>query len=256
MASLVERNEAGLVDAGRSRGQPRRRGHDDEPRLSACPARLRMRGLCGRGGTQALSQVPSSRRVSGEILNKVETLSLYRAREAAPMNTVKWRGLRMVAVAVAGFVLLAAILAVSPDASESGRSGSDTTPPGRSDGSPTGTLPAGTTSATLSLKTDEAATCRYSTAAGVACSRTRDTLLDRGRGNRGREHVHVLCAVPRPLPEREPGRLPDPVLCTIRGRLRYSIRERVRCVDACRRGVRSLVLRARRDLDVRSEPES
>src|SRR5438034_2137499 len=61
MASLVERNEAGLVDAGRSRGQPRRRGHDDEPRLSACPARLRMRGLCGRGGTQALSQVPSSR---------------------------------------------------------------------------------------------------------------------------------------------------------------------------------------------------
>ena len=43
------------------------------------------------------------------------------------MNTVKWRGLRMVAVAVAGFVLLAAILAVSPDASEAGRSGSDTT---------------------------------------------------------------------------------------------------------------------------------
>src|SRR5439155_24030800 len=119
-------------------------------------------------------------RVSGEILNRVETLSLYRAREAGPMSTVKWRGLRMVAVAVAGFVLLAAILAVSPDASEAGRSGSDTTPPGRSDGSPTGTLPAGTTSATLSLKTDEAATCRYSTAAGVAYSRTRDTFSTTG----------------------------------------------------------------------------
>src|SRR5207247_2313765 len=51
----------------------------------------------------------------------------------------------------------------------------------------------------------------------------RDIALDRGRGTRGRELVHVLCAVPRPLPEREPGRLPDPVLCTIRGRLRYSI---------------------------------
>ncbi|RLC36714.1 hypothetical protein DRH29_03970 [candidate division Kazan bacterium] len=37
----------------------------------------------------------------------------------------------------------------------------DTTPPVRSDGLPTGALPAGTTQATLSLTTDEDATCRY-----------------------------------------------------------------------------------------------
>src|SRR2546427_8867020 len=181
MASLVERNEAGLVDTRRCRGQRGGRGHDYGSRLSACPARLRMRGLCGRGGTQALSQVRAVGRVSGEILNKVETLSLYRAREAAPMNTVKWRGLRMAAaVAVAGFVLLAAILAVSPDVTEAGRSGSDTTPPGRTDGSPTGTLPARTTSTTPSLNTDEAATCRYSTTAGVSYTRMKNTFSNTG----------------------------------------------------------------------------
>ncbi len=38
----------------------------------------------------------------------------------------------------------------------------DTTPPTRSNGQPTGTLPAGTTSATLSLATNENATCKYS----------------------------------------------------------------------------------------------
>src|SRR5207247_9873623 len=113
-----------------------------------------MRGLCGRGVPRHSRRSRAVGRVSGEILNKVETLSLYRAREAAPMNTVKWRGLRMVAVAVAGFVLLAAILAVSPDASEAGGRGSDTAPPGRGGGAPTGTLPAGTTSAPLALKTD------------------------------------------------------------------------------------------------------
>lgn len=97
------------------------------------------------------------------------------------MNTVKWRGLRMAAaVAVAGFVLLAAILAVSPDVTEAGRSGSDTTPPGRTDGSPTGTLPARTTSTTLSLNTDEAATCRYSTTAGVAYTRMKNTFSNTG----------------------------------------------------------------------------
>jgi phage protein U len=45
---------------------------------------------------------------------------------------------------------------------------SDITPPVRSNGSPTGTLPAGTTQTTLSLATDENATCRYSTVAGTA----------------------------------------------------------------------------------------
>ena len=44
----------------------------------------------------------------------------------------------------------------------------DTTPPVRSNGAPSGALAAGTTQATLSLSTDEAATCRYATTAGVA----------------------------------------------------------------------------------------
>src|SRR3989475_1286286 len=105
------------------------------------------------------------------------------------MNTVKWRRLSIAAAfAVAGSVLFAVIVAVSPDAAEAGRSGSDTTPPGRSDGSPTGTLPAGSTSATLSLTTDEAATCRYSTTAGVAYSRMKDTFSTTG----GRSHATAV----------------------------------------------------------------
>src|SRR5438093_321938 len=105
------------------------------------------------------------------------------------MNTVKWRRVSIAAAfAVAGSVLFAVIVAVSPDAAEAGRSGSDTTPPGRSDGSPTGTLPAGTTSATLALTTDEAATCRYSTTAGVAYSRMKDTFSTTG----GRSHATAV----------------------------------------------------------------
>jgi hypothetical protein len=46
--------------------------------------------------------------------------------------------------------------------------GTDTAPPVRSNGAPTGTLTAGTTQTTLSLATDENATCRYATTAGVA----------------------------------------------------------------------------------------
>jgi hypothetical protein len=44
----------------------------------------------------------------------------------------------------------------------------DTTPPVRSNGQPTGTLPAGTTQTTLSLSTNESATCRYGSTPGVA----------------------------------------------------------------------------------------
>ncbi len=44
---------------------------------------------------------------------------------------------------------------------------SDTTPPVRSNGAPSGTLPSGTTQATLSLDTDEPATCKYDTCPGV-----------------------------------------------------------------------------------------
>ncbi len=46
----------------------------------------------------------------------------------------------------------------------------DITPPLRTNGSPAGTLPSGTTAATLSLATDEAATCRYGSTPGVAYS--------------------------------------------------------------------------------------
>src|SRR4030095_8471368 len=42
----------------------------------------------------------------------------------------------------------------------------DTTPPVRSNGLPTGTVPAGTTQTTLSLSTNANATCRYATTAG------------------------------------------------------------------------------------------
>ena len=56
----------------------------------------------------------------------------------------------------------------------------DTTPPVRSGGSPTGTLASGTTSTTLSLTTNENATCRYSTTAGVSYSSMTDTFSTTG----------------------------------------------------------------------------
>ncbi|MFH1510838.1 MAG: dockerin type I domain-containing protein [Candidatus Woesearchaeota archaeon] len=46
----------------------------------------------------------------------------------------------------------------------------DTTPPVRTNGQPSGNLPAGTISTTMSLSTDEAATCKYSTTAGITYS--------------------------------------------------------------------------------------
>jgi hypothetical protein len=46
----------------------------------------------------------------------------------------------------------------------------DATPPQRSNGQPSGTLAAGTTSTTISLATNEAASCRYSTTPGLAFS--------------------------------------------------------------------------------------
>ena len=56
----------------------------------------------------------------------------------------------------------------------------DTTPPVRSNGSPTGTLAAGTTQTTLSLATNENATCRYSTTAGVAYASMTSTFTTTG----------------------------------------------------------------------------
>ena len=56
----------------------------------------------------------------------------------------------------------------------------DTTPPVRSNGLPTGTLAAGTTQTTVSLATNENATCRYATTAGVAYAAMTNTFTTTG----------------------------------------------------------------------------
>ncbi|MCJ7816956.1 MAG: hypothetical protein MUP55_03815 [Candidatus Aenigmarchaeota archaeon] len=58
--------------------------------------------------------------------------------------------------------------------------GPDTTPPTRSNGSPTGTLPAGTTSVNMNLTTDEPATCRYSTNQGTSYPSMTNTFSTTG----------------------------------------------------------------------------
>ena len=57
---------------------------------------------------------------------------------------------------------------------------SDTTPPVRSNGQPVGILPIGTTQATLSLTTDETATCRYSPVAGLTYGAMTNTFATTG----------------------------------------------------------------------------
>jgi hypothetical protein len=57
---------------------------------------------------------------------------------------------------------------------------SDTTPPVRSNGSPSGQLASGTTQTTMSLTTDEAATCRWSESAGTAYASMSDTFSTTG----------------------------------------------------------------------------
>jgi hypothetical protein len=56
----------------------------------------------------------------------------------------------------------------------------DTTPPVRSNGQPTGTLPAGTTTTTLQITTDEAATCRYGLTAGTSYAAMTNTFATTG----------------------------------------------------------------------------
>ena len=53
-------------------------------------------------------------------------------------------------------------------------------PPARSNGQPTGVLAVGTTQATMSLTTDEPATCRYSTQPGVAYASMTNTFTTTG----------------------------------------------------------------------------
>ncbi len=66
------------------------------------------------------------------------------------------------------------------DCYPTGQVPSDTTPPVRSNGGPSGTLAYGTTSTTISLSTDEAATCRYSTTAGVSYASMTHTFSTTG----------------------------------------------------------------------------
>jgi len=56
----------------------------------------------------------------------------------------------------------------------------DTTPPTRSNGSPTGELPAGTTQITLSLTTNENATCRYSATPNIPYASMTNTFSNTG----------------------------------------------------------------------------
>ena len=56
----------------------------------------------------------------------------------------------------------------------------DTTPPVRSGGLPSGDLPAGTTGATISVVTDEDATCKYGTTAGTSYASLSNTFTTTG----------------------------------------------------------------------------
>jgi len=58
----------------------------------------------------------------------------------------------------------------------------DLTPPVRSAGSPVGTLPAGTTQATLSLSTNESASCKFATSSGVSFNSMAGTFTASGGG--------------------------------------------------------------------------
>jgi hypothetical protein len=58
--------------------------------------------------------------------------------------------------------------------------GGDTTPPLRTNGQPSGSLPFGTTQTTLTLTTNETATCRYGTQAGVTYASMTQTFTTTG----------------------------------------------------------------------------
>jgi hypothetical protein len=60
---------------------------------------------------------------------------------------------------------------------------SDTTPPSRSNGSPSGELPAGNTQAAMTLTTNENATCKFATNSGTAYSSMTDTFSTTGGTN-------------------------------------------------------------------------
>lgn len=77
---------------------------------------------------------------------------------------------------------------IAGNLSSGGSGGGDTTPPVRSNGQPTGTLPAGTTTTATSLSTNEGATCRYATTAGVIYGAMTSTFSTTG----GTSHSSTL----------------------------------------------------------------
>jgi len=96
------------------------------------------------------------------------------------MQTMRRHGFRLAAIIFVAFTLFGGVFVLSPDTADAAKGGGDTVPPVRSDGAPTGSLPSGTTSTTISLKTDEPATCRYATTPGVSYNRMKDTFADTG----------------------------------------------------------------------------
>jgi len=71
----------------------------------------------------------------------------------------------------------------SPTPSPSGTPTPDITPPVRSSGLPSGSLPVGTTQTTLSLSTNENATCKYSTVANTTYASISNTFSTTGSAN-------------------------------------------------------------------------
>jgi chitodextrinase len=67
----------------------------------------------------------------------------------------------------------------------------DTTPPTRSNASPTGELASGTTETTLSLTTNESATCKYGTVEGIAYNNIANTFSTKG----GTSHAATVTGI-------------------------------------------------------------
>jgi subtilisin family serine protease len=109
---------------------------------------------------------------TGAIADEVGTSWLIGARTPATPS-VFMHGL-LDDVRIYNFALSAAEISVLNNPPQ------DTTPPLLSNGAPTGTLPAGTTQTTLSLTTDENATCRYATVPGTAYASMTGTFSTSG----------------------------------------------------------------------------
>ena len=96
----------------------------------------------------------------------------------------------------------------------------DTTPPVLSNAQPSGTLAAGTTQTTISVSSNENATCRYATTAGTAyasmtntfCHHRRHGALDAGHGAGQRAELQLPRALPGQRGQRQHGGHGDQLL--------------------------------------------